>query len=283
MKNIFTFLVVLLFAISATAQDVNYKTLFDFEDGVDTLYWNPFANGTGTKADVQVVLNPMIDEATNGSDSVLWMHIYTGAESWVGYYVDFDVAYDGYYTDESAFSFEDDAYMMSMMVYKPVESPSRIKVERSLTGADPSTLTIADTNTVVNQWQFLEYDFSQMIGHVWQRLTIFPESTTKGDRTEEVDVYIDNIGIQDPTNTSIKEFEGAEMKLYPNPVDYRMAVVYPGMTGVKISNINGQEIRTINFGAVNSKVVEVGDLNAGNYFVTALTPKGNYTMPFIKK
>ncbi len=72
-------------------------------------------------------------------------------------------------------------------------------------------------------------------------------------------------------------------KIYPNPVDYRMAVLYPGMTGVKISNINGQEIRTINFSSANQKVIEVGDLNSGTYFVTALTPKGNYTMPFIKK
>ena len=225
----------------------------------------------------------MVDAATNGSDSVLWMHIYTGAEAWVGYYVDFDKAYDGYYTDESAFGFEEDAYMMSMMVYKPVESASRIKVERSLTGASPSTLTIADTNTVINQWQFLEYDFSQMIGHVWQRLTIFPESTSKANRTAEVDVYVDNIGIQDPSNTSIKEFEGAKMKLYPNPVDYRMAVVYPGMTGVRISDLSGREIRTLNFGSVNSKVVEVGDLTTGTYLVTALTSKGNFTMPFIKK
>jgi len=61
-----------------------------------------------------------------------------------------------------------------------------------------------------------------------------------------------------------------------------MAVVYPGITGVRISNINGQKIRTLNFGPVNSKVVEVGDLNSGTYFVTATTPKGNYTMPFFQ-
>ena len=73
------------------------------------------------------------------------------------------------------------------------------------------------------------------------------------------------------------------MKLYPNPVEYRMAVVYPGMTGLRISNTNGQEIRTIKFGQVNSKVVEVGDLTSGMYFVTALTAKGNHTMQFMKK
>jgi len=69
-----------------------------------------------------------------------------------------------------------------------------------------------------------------------------------------------NIGIQNSENTSVKEFEVSKMKLYPNPVDYRMAVLYPEMTGVRISNINGQEIRTVKFGVSNQKVIEVGDL-----------------------
>jgi hypothetical protein len=73
------------------------------------------------------------------------------------------------------------------------------------------------------------------------------------------------------------------MKLYPNPADFRMAVVYPEMTGVRISYMNGQEIRTLTFGKVDSKVVEVGDLKTGTYLLTAITPKGHFTMPFIKK
>jgi hypothetical protein len=170
---------------------------------------------------------------------------------------------------------------MSLMVNKPVESSVRMKVEQSTTGSD--VFTVADTNTVVNEWEFLEFDFAQKIGHGFKRLTIFPEGTSKANRTQELDVYVDNIGIQNPENTSIKEFEGSKMKLYPNPVDYRMAVVYPEMTGMRISNINGQEIRTIKFNLANQKVIEVGDLHSGTYFVTALTAKGNFTMPFIKK
>ena len=281
MKRIFTFLIVLLTALSINAQ-VQYETLFDFENGVDTLWWNQIANGTGTTKDLDVVINPLKDNV-NSSDSVLWMHIYTGAESWVGYYTDLDKLYNDFDFAIDQIYLSDESHILSFMVNKPVVSPSRIKLERSTTGASPSTFTVADTNTVVNEWELLEYDFTAMIGNGWQRLTIFPESTSKANRTEEVDVYLDNIGVQTDSNTSIKEFEGANMKLYPNPAEFRMAVVYPGMTGVRISNINGQEIRTLNFGPVNSKVVEVGDLNSGTYFVTALTPKGNYTMPFIKK
>lgn len=279
MKKIFTFLLVLLIAISVSSQ-VQYETLFDFEDGVDTLYWSPFANGVGTKADLNVVLNPLKDNV-NSSDSVLWMHLYTGAESWVGYYADFDILYNDYEYPIDQIYFSDESYMMSMMVNKPVDSSVRIKMERSLTGSP--TYTAADTNTVVDNWEFIEFDFSSLIGHSFQRLTIFPEGTSKADRTAEIDVYIDDIGLQNSGNTLIKEFEEAEMKLYPNPADFRLAVVYPEITGVRISNINGQEIRTINFGLTNSKVIEVGDLKSGMYFATALTSKGSFTMQFMKK
>jgi hypothetical protein len=281
MKRIFTFLIILLATLSLSAQ-VKYETLFDFENGVDTLWWVPIANGTGTTKDLDVVINPLQDNV-NSSDSVLWMHIYTGAESWVGYYTDLDKLYNDFNFAIDQIYLSDVSHILALMVNKPVVSPSRIKLERSTTGASPSTFTVADTNTVVNEWELLEYDFTAMIGNGWQRLTIFPESTSKANRTEEVDVYLDNIGVQTDSNTSIKEFEGANMKLYPNPAEFRMAVVYPGLTGVRISNINGQEIRTMRFGPANSKVVEVGDLTAGMYFVTAITEKGNHTMQFLKK
>jgi hypothetical protein len=278
MNKIFTFISIFIFIAGVNAQDVKYMTLFDFEDGVDTTIWVPFANGTGTKKDLGVVLNPVKDNV-NPSDSVLWMHLYPEAEGWVGFFVDLDtLEIEGIY---GSFGFEEDAYMMSLMIHKTVMNQVRIKVERSLTGSD--VFTVADTNTVTNEWEFLEFDFSEKIGHYFQRLTIFPEPTSKADRTEELDIYVDNIGIQDASNTSVKEFEGVRMKLYPNPVDFRMAVVYPQMTGVRISNMNGQEIRTLKFSTANSKVIEVDDLNAGTYFVTAITKKGSFTMPFIKK
>ncbi len=278
MKKIFTFLIVSLFVISAGAQ-IQYQTLFDFEDGVDTTIWMPFANGsTGTELDLNVVLNPLQDEVNN-SDSVLWMHIYTDAEGWVGFYVDLDtLTIEGLY---GAVEFNDESHMMSMMVYKPVSSSVRIKVERSLLGNPVYTAT--DTNFVTNQWELLEFDFSEKIGDYFARITIFPEPTSKANRTAELDVYVDNIGIQNSGNTSVKEFEGSKMKIYPNPAEHRMAVLYPGMTGLRILNMNGQEIRTIKFGTVNQKVIEVGDLSSGSYFVTAITAKGNFTMPFIKK
>ena len=52
MKRIFTLLIVLIFVVTAQAQFY----LYDFEDGVDTTVWVPFANGkTAAKSDINVV------------------------------------------------------------------------------------------------------------------------------------------------------------------------------------------------------------------------------------
>jgi hypothetical protein len=279
MKKIFTSFFILYFIISAGAQ-IQYQTIFDFEDGVDTTIFIPFANGVGTKADLNVVENPLANNV-NSSDSVLWMHIYTGAEGWVGFWVDVDtLEIEGLY---GAVEISEESHMMCLMVNKPVSNSVRIKLERGLTDPGSFTYTVADTNNMVNEWELLEFDFNAIIGHYMQRVTIFPEPTSKANRTEELDVYIDNIGIQNSENTAVKEFDGVKMKIYPNPAEHRMAVLYPGMTGLRILNINGQEIRTLKFGVANQKIIEVGDLSSGSYFVTALTAKGNFTMPFIKK
>lgn len=277
MKKTFTFLLMLTFVIVANAQ-VNYKTLFDFENGVDTTIWMPFANGLGTKKDLNVVVNPLPGNV-NSSDSVLMMKLYTGAESWVGVYVDLDtLEIEDVY---GAIGFDDDVYMMSMMINKPNVSSVRIKLERSSTGS--AVYTVADTNTVTNEWELMEYNFSEKKGQFFQRITLFPDATPKAERTEDLIVYMDNIGIQSADNTAIKEFAGSLMKIYPNPADHRVAVVYPGMSAIRLANVNGQEIRTIKFSQADSKVIEIGDLMPGIYLATAIAEKGNFTMQLIKK
>ena len=270
MKKIFTFLIFLVAVISVSAQ---YQVLFDFEDGKDTTIWIPFANGKdGTKKDISVVLNPLSDNVNN-SDSVLMFIVHDNSDPWVGMYTDSLEMVDG------AIEFTTESHILSMMVNKSKSSPLRLKLEQSLTGGKDWSAEVVNDKT--DEWQLLSFDFTEVIGQYYGRLTVFPDFPAK--REGGTTAYLDNIAISTPDNTAIKEFEGSKMKLYPNPAEFRMAVLYPEMTGVKILNINGQEIRTIKFSTTNQKVIEVGDLSAGSYFVTALTSKGNFTMPFIKK
>ena len=264
MKRIFTLLIVLFFVVTAQAQFY----LYDFEDGVDTTVWVPFANGkTAAKSDINVVLNPLLD-TINETDSVLMFDVHDDADPWVGMF-----------SDAITVTISEEEHILAMMVYKTKSSPVGLKLELSLNSG--ATTSLYKDNTVLDGWQLLTFDFSALKGKTYKRLTVFPDFPAK--REEGILTYLDNIGFQTTTNTVVREFDGESMKIYPNPAEHRVAVQYPGMKALKLSNLQGQEIRTINFGIADSKVVEVGDLKPGFYLATAITEKGNFTMQFVKK
>lgn len=264
MKRIFTLFIILAIAITANAQFY----LYDFEDGVDTTVWVSFANGkTAAKSDISVVLNPKMD-TINSTDSVMKFAVHNDADPWVGMF-----------SDAATISISEESHVLLMMVYKTRVSPVGLKLELSLNGG--ATTSLYKDNSVVAGWQILSFDFAALKGKSYARLTVFPDFPSKRDSGTVA--YLDNIGFQDQINTVVKEFSGSEMKIYPNPADYRVAVMYPEMTGVKISDIRGQEIKTVRFNRADSKVVEIGELKPGMYFATALTAKGNFTMQFLKK
>jgi hypothetical protein len=270
MKRIFTLLVLNVLAISVFGQ---LDRLIDFEEGYADTAWTVFGNASeGSDADIDVVLNPFADDV-NSSDSVLMYLVRDSAVRWCGMYTDEDVLTH----------FTDTAYTLAMMVYKDIVSPTSLKVELSLN--DGEDQTIPATNSVTEEWELLIYEFPNAIGYYYERLTVFPDFPATDDEKiwEDHYVYIDNIGVPSEENTSVKEVENVSMWLYPTPAEYRMAVNYPGMTGIILSDIMGRKIRSMKFATTDSKVIETGDLKTGIYFVTAETPQGKVTMRFLKK
>lgn len=269
MKKISTFLALILFVFGLNAQ---LESPFTFEEGQADTAWNSFANGAGgTPDDISVMLNPWVDDV-NASDSVLQFVVHDDADPWVGMYTDHC----------GIMEFTEQANTLSVMVYKSKISPTRLKIEKRLD--DPSTandLSITVDNSLTDEWELLKYTFPDAVGYFYQRLTFFPDFPSP--RETGGTMYIDNIAVSTPDNTAVKEFSGIKMEVYPNPAEFRMAVQYPGMKGITISNVLGQTIRSLSFNTVNSKVIEVGDLRSGMYYVTAITDNGNYTMPFMKK
>jgi hypothetical protein len=271
MKKLATLLIFIAFTVSAFAQ---LERMIDFEEGGADTAWIVFANGPeGSDEDISVVLNPLKDDV-NTSDSVLSFYVREGSDRWVGMYTDYDVMT----------SFTEENHILAMMVWKEMVSPTALKVERSLTGSD--VVSVYTPNTKTEEWELLLYDFTDAIGYYYERLTMFPEFPETAEEPRDYlpsTVYIDNIGVPREDNTSVKEINGIEMMLYPTPAEFRMAVVYPGMTSITLSDIMGRQIRTLNFPVTDSKVIETGDLNTGIYFVTADTPDGRITMRFMKK
>ncbi len=256
----------------ATGVFAQLEVSYDFEEETADTTWRLFGNGEfqNDTTDISIVMNPLAMEP-NLSDSVLEFLVREDAVRWAGMYTD----------GCGIMFFTEEAKTLCMMVLKTVVSRVGLKVELSLNSGDDVSMYVE--NTVTDEWELLTFEFPDAVGYYYQRLTVFPDFPEEDKTWGENVVYIDNIGIPTPDNTSVLEFPDASMKLYPNPVDFRMAVQYPGMTGITVSDLLGRQIRSISFPAVDSKVIEVGDLQTGIYLVTAETAHGEYTMPFMKK
>lgn len=265
MKTILTFVFLTVFTLGVTAQ---LPEIFNFEVGMADTTWESFANGaTGTDDDVIMFANPD-QTGINTSDSVLMFTVNTGADPWVGMYTE-------HLAEPMAFTADD--HILTMMVYKTIISPCGMKVENSTDGGTNQELMVE--NTLTDQWELIIFDMSAAIGYTYPRLTVFPDFPAS--RTEGTYVYLDNI--TSVISTSVKAQSGKSIKIFPNPVENRMAVQYPDMTGLTISNMLGKTIQSYKFNKTNSKVIELNELSAGIYFISVESGKGNYTSKFMKR
>ncbi len=165
------------------------------------------------------------------------------------------------------------------MVHKPQISPIRMKFELSATGGEDISITME--NTYTDDWELITFDASAAIPHYYQRLTIFPDFPEARDGGSTI--YIDNIGSAEINTAVYEQASGLSLKIYPNPVKNRMSVQYPEMTGITVSDMQGKTLKSISFQLRDSKIIELGDLEAGAYIVTAETRTGHYSGTFIKK
>jgi hypothetical protein len=232
-----------------------------------------------------MVPNPAKD-AVNTSDSCMKFHVRPGMDNWVGMYADMDApGMNGSVAEWALIDFTGDDKTLVMMVYKERINECGMKVERSLN--DGPTTNLYVPNTKIDEWELMTFEMpADVSSFIYKRLTVFVDHFAESsDRPENdsTDVYVDNIGVPGSYIASVKEFAGAEMMLYPNPAEFRLAVQYPGMNGITLTDVMGRQVKTFRFGTTHSKVVNVGDLTPGIYFVTAESVYGNYTMRLLKK
>jgi len=266
MKKLSTLLILTVLAIGANAQLTDPIT---FEEAYADTSWNIFENGAETvPEDLSIVENPWASDL-NGSDSVLQFVVHDDSRTWVGMYSD----------NVGTMEFTEEANTMTMMVMKSIISPMRMKLELSINDGEIYTTTVE--NTLLDEWELIVFSFPDAAGYFYERLTIFPDFPEARDGGTIV--YIDNIANYDPTTYVGNQSSGALIEIFPNPVENRMSVRYPEMTGLTISNVLGQTLKSFAFQTTQSKVLELGDLQTGVYFVTVESGDGIYTVPFVKK
>jgi hypothetical protein len=167
-----------------------------------TWIWNTFENGPNSP--IQIVANPNTTGINTSANCASMTALQIG-QPWVG----FETIHPGSLPPGPSafgtFTLDSSNCIVKMMVYKSVISDVGIKFA---TAGNASTGEIKVSNTLINQWEELTFDFSSKIGQPSStgidQLIIFPDFQAR--LTDNL-CYIDNVsmsGTVPVTNMNVK-------------------------------------------------------------------------------
>jgi hypothetical protein len=160
------------------------------------------------------------------------------------------------------------------MVWKPMVSPLKFKLE----GASVFEVGSANEQTVVNGWQDMVFDFSESEGADYGVIALMPDFQDPFETAGAVEMYIDNIVINDDPNPITGIWENRvenEISMYPNPfTDAINMNLTRDMNSIVISNIMGQQLYKIENVARGPINIDASALENGVYIIT-LTDSDN--------
>ena len=156
-----------------------------------------------------------------------------------------------------SFTIDTDNAIIRISVWKSVISDVGIKLVR----ADNWSLgEIKIPNTVVNQWEQLEFDFSAHLGNTYDQLVIFPDFA---ERDGENIIYFDDVYGEVATISSTETPKLPTVQVSPNPMgDFLNIQSNVPWERVRIFSVTGQLVLEDGSGAVR---LDVGKLRAGIY------------------
>ncbi|MEO8232202.1 MAG: T9SS type A sorting domain-containing protein [Ignavibacteriota bacterium] len=157
-----------LFSTLSFAQPV-----IDFETVGNGWGWTVFSQGTGGSFDI--VANPA-PGGLNTSDSCAMLVISADGDPWAGVFS----------TDFPDMMIDASNCIVKVLVYKDVTTRFNLKLE-------PPNVDHFDSNTVINQWEELTFDYSSSIGTTSATLTLIPDQEPPFPRTYASVNYIDYI------------------------------------------------------------------------------------------
>ncbi len=154
-----------------------YTVNVDFEpDGLGA-EWEWSVQENYDNPPLEIVENPDTTGANTSATAAKFTARVTG-QPWALVYTD----------DIETFKFDVNNSIVKIMVNKPVISNITVKFE----GGSSPAVELQIPNTVTNEWEELEFDFSGYIGNNYGRLVIIPDFDA---RTQENIIYFDNIQI----------------------------------------------------------------------------------------
>jgi uncharacterized surface protein with fasciclin (FAS1) repeats len=223
----------------------------NFETTTDAV-WSVFENGTGAPDDFMTIPNPD-KTGINTSGNVLKFKVNNNALVYAG------AVSESY----SPVEFTQNSHIITMMVWKSIISPVGFKVEGPINGG-PADKEVKVSNTLINQWEKITFDFSSIIGFSYKKIVFFPDFPES--RTSGTTAYIDNIEKLDLTavpRTNVKH----NIKVFPNPaVDVLNVTFADAKAEVAIYNSIGLLVESAVFTGKNARF-DVSKYAPGLYFV----------------
>lgn len=259
-------------AFVACGTVANAQSNVNFETVGQNWSWTVFSNGPGG-SDVPANLtvpfaNPSATGINNSANCAKFIEDPTAAP-WGGFFSD----------NIGSFTFSATNKIVKVMVYKDKISPFGVKFEGP---AGNPAFEVLVSNTKVNEWELLTFDFTNKIGQTVQRLVFLPDFIIP--RATGGTSYIDNISFSDGT-TAVKTVSADinAITCYPNPAINQINISAKSeISQVIVRNLLGQSVKTI---AVNGlkKTIDLSTISSGNYFLTVKLADGQFTTQKIVK
>lgn len=164
-----------------------------------------------------------------------------------------------------------------IMVWKSVISDVGIKLVRA---DDWSLGEITIPNTVVNQWEQLEFDFSAHVGNTYDQIVVFPDFNA---RDSDNIIYFDNVYGEVGMTTSTKDLNNIELNIFPNPAKDVLNITSDrNITDYKIYSITG-ELVSHSVDQENNSSINISELPKGTYLLRAVSKGQSTVQTFIKE
>jgi beta-glucanase (GH16 family) len=254
---------------ATTAPPFSTQAKIDYENyGYD---WNNvlFANADCSPTLYSVVNNPNITGLDNSVKCVKYV-VNANASDWAGIWS----------SSIGRITFTPDNCRVKLLVNKNVISNFSLRFEN-----DDASVSFEKrvSNTIVNQWEELNFDFSQYIGKTITKMIIIPDFVT-ARKAGSVN-YWDEISFANKVTTDVVANDQltAEVYFYPNPVhDLIQVKSEQEIDQLVVRNMLGQTVKTVTVKDTHTEV-DLGQLNKGNYTVTVRFTSGKYSTQKIQK
>lgn len=152
-----------------------------------------------------------------------------------------------------------------------------LKVHISTTGSEVANFTnqVDAISQVESDWVTRTIDLSSYIGQ-----TIY--IGFQHDSQDMLYLGLDDVSVF-RGGVSVANYEASKLRIYPNPANNFVNFTnIEAIDSVKITDINGRVIKNVQLGVAEGQI-NIGDLNAGMYILTASVNGVEYTTKIVKQ